>query len=116
MIITVAPATNDAPQAGFAGVRKTDPALARALGCSALFATVMSCTVTAVTPTDGVEVQLREYQTGGTGNRLWPASIVLIRYLFGAGGIPAEELPRARIVELGAGTGLVSIALAKAGV
>lgn len=61
----------------------------------------------------GVEVLLREYQTGGTGNRLWPASHVLLRYMLQKFG--PDELANAEILELGAGTGLVSIALAKAG-
>lgn len=37
----------------------------------------------AVVPIDcgGVEVLLREFQTGGTGNRLWPASHALLRHI-----------------------------------
>lgn len=39
----------------------------------------------AVVPIDcgGIEVLLREFQTGGTGNRLWPASHALLRYILG---------------------------------
>jgi predicted nicotinamide N-methyase len=59
----------------------------------------------------GIDVTLREYQTGGTGNRLWPASHALLRYLLDT----IEDLDKSTFVELGAGVGLVSIALGKAG-
>lgn len=58
-----------------------------------------------------IEIAIREYQTGGTGNRLWPASHALLRYILDSG----DELNSSTIVELGAGVGLVSIALGKAG-
>jgi hypothetical protein len=59
----------------------------------------------------GIEVSIREYQTGGTGNRLWPASHALLRYILDTN----KNLEHSHFVELGAGVGLVSIALGKAG-
>ncbi|KAI9673273.1 MAG: hypothetical protein M1829_004338 [Trizodia sp. TS-e1964] len=58
-------------------------------------------------------LQLHEDLTKGCGGQIWPAGMVLARYLLGKLKADNQVFLGKKIVELGAGGGLVGLALAK---